>query len=56
MLGFFERQRLVKRGLASSKLRRRRTESELMETLEHGHIAKFVVLASFLIGLAALIY
>ncbi|HEV7869521.1 MAG TPA: HDIG domain-containing protein [Chthoniobacteraceae bacterium] len=27
-----------------------------METLEHGHIAKFVVLASFLIGLAALIY
>ncbi len=56
MLGFFERQRLVKKGLASSKLRRRRTESELLETLEHGLVAKVAIFAGFFIGLSALIY
>ncbi len=56
MLGFFERQRLVKKGLASSKFRRRRTESELLETLEHGPAAKFAILVGFFVGLSALIY
>ncbi len=56
MLGFFERQRLVKKGLASSKLRRRRTESELVETLEHGPAAKFAIFVGFFVGLSALIY
>ena len=56
MLGFFERQRLVKKGLASSKVRRRRTESELVETLEHGPAAKFAILVGFFVGLSALIY
>jgi putative nucleotidyltransferase with HDIG domain len=56
MLGFFERQRLVKKGLASSKVRRRRTESELVETLEHGPAAKFAILLSFFVGLSWLIY
>ncbi|HEX8310095.1 MAG TPA: HDIG domain-containing protein [Chthoniobacteraceae bacterium] len=56
MLGFFERQRLVKKGLASSKTRRRRTESELMQTLEYGVWAKVIILGGFLAGLWALIY
>jgi hypothetical protein len=56
MLGFFERQRLVKKGLASSKLRRRRTESELLQTLEHGPVAKIAVFAIFMVGLWVLIY
>lgn len=56
MLGFFERQRLVKKGLASSKLRRRRTESELVQTLEYGAGAKAAIFAAFLFGLWALIY
>ncbi len=43
MLGFFERQRLVKKGLAPQKTRRRLTESELVETLERGLVAKIVI-------------
>ena len=56
MLGFFERQRLVKKGLASTKQRRRRTESEWLQTLEHGPLAKAAILVAFIAGLAALIY
>ena len=55
MLGFLERQRLVKKGLASSKLRRRRTESELLQTLEHGIAPKIAIFAIFMAGLCALI-
>src|SRR5215210_6123296 len=56
MFGLFERQRLVRKGLASSKVRRRRTESELVQTLEYGAGAKFAVFAAFLAGLWGLIY
>lgn len=56
MLGFFERQRLVKKGLASSKLRRRRTESEFLQTLEEGPLVKVAIFLGFIIGLAMLIY
>jgi putative nucleotidyltransferase with HDIG domain len=56
MLGFFERQRLVKKGLASSKVRRRRTESELVETLERGGVARAAILIGFLVGLVLLMY
>jgi putative nucleotidyltransferase with HDIG domain len=56
MFDIFERKRLVKRGLASAKLRRRRTESELLETLEHGIWMKMLLFAAFVIGLWALIY
>ena len=56
MLGFFERQRLVKKGLASSKLRRRRTESEWRDTLENGLAAKLTIFGGFIFALAALIY
>ena len=56
MLGFLERQRLVKKGLACSKLRRRRTESELAQTLESGVIAKGAIFIAFMAGLCGLIY
>ena len=56
MLGFLERQRLVKKGLASSKLRRRRTESEVAHTLEFGPAAKAGIFVGFIAGLAVLIY
>ena len=56
MLGFFERQRLVRKGLASSKVRRRRTESEWVETLEHGWWAKCGVFVGFVFGLVLLVY
>ena len=56
MLGFFKRQRLVKKGLASSKLRRRRTESEFLDTLEHGWAARLAVLAAFVAGLGLLVH
>src|SRR4051812_11727219 len=56
MLGFFERKRLVKKGLASAKTRRRRTESELFQTLEYGVGAKLSIFVSFMLGLWVLIY
>lgn len=56
MFGFFERQRLVKRGFAASKQRRRRTENELFQTLEFGMGGRAGVCAAFLVGLAWLIY
>ena len=56
MLGFFERQRLVKKGLCSSKLRRRRTENEWLQTLEYGPWAKTAIFVAFIVGLAVLIY
>src|SRR4051794_4880869 len=51
MFGFFERQRLVKRGFAASKQRRRRTENEFLQTLENGWWTKIAIFAAFLIGL-----
>jgi cyclic-di-AMP phosphodiesterase PgpH len=56
MFGFLERKRLVKKGLASSKTRRRRTENELFQTLEYGVAAKLFIFAGFILGLWALIY
>ena len=56
MFDIFERKRLVKRGLASAKTRRRRTESELLNSLEHGSTSKVVLFAAFVLGLCFLIY
>jgi putative nucleotidyltransferase with HDIG domain len=56
MLGFLERHRLVKKGLASSKLRRRRTESEVAHTLEYGPAAKAGIFLGFMAGLTVLVY
>lgn len=55
MFSFFERQRLVKRGFAASKQRRRRTESEVLDTLEYGPWAKAGICVAFFAGLSALI-
>ena len=43
MLGFFERQRLAKKGITPQKTRRRLTQSELVETLEHGIITRLAL-------------
>ena len=56
MFGFLERHRLVKKGLASPKTRRRRTHSEVRESLRTGTVAKVGIFAAFVAGLAALIY
>lgn len=56
MLHFFERQRLVKKGLASPKVRRRRTHSEFLHTLETGTLTRVLIFAGFCSGLAALIF
>ncbi|MDB6155834.1 MAG: Metal dependent phosphohydrolase, partial [Chthoniobacteraceae bacterium] len=56
MFDFLERKRLIKKGLASSKTRRRRTESELFQTLEYGVGAKVAIFLGFILGLWFLIY
>jgi len=56
MLGFFERHRLIKKGLASSKLRRRRTDNEIMQALETGVWPKCAIFAGFIVGLGAIIF
>src|SRR5436309_1630998 len=55
MLGFFERQRLVKKGLTPQKTRRRITESEVVETLEHGLFARIALVVAFAAGLGWLL-
>jgi putative nucleotidyltransferase with HDIG domain len=56
MFHFFERKRLVRKGLASAKIRRRRTRSELLCTLETGQAVKGGIFVLFCIGLAMLIF
>ncbi len=53
MLGFFERQRLAKKGITPHKTRRRLTQSEVVETLEHGVITR---MALVLAAAAALVW
>jgi len=55
MFQFFERKRLVRKGLASAKIRRRRTHSELLCTLETGQWVRGGIFVLFCIGLAMLI-
>lgn len=55
MIEFFRRFHLVRKGLASPKIRRRRTPSELAERLETGAVPRLLVLVAFGAGLAALI-
>ena len=56
MIKFLERQRLVKKGLASPKQRRRRNPNEIVENLENGLWVKFLNFAVFTAGMAALIF
>ena len=56
MFHFFERKRLVRKGLASAKIRRRRTRSELLHTLETGQLTRGAIFILFCVGLAMLIF
>ena len=56
MFDFLRRRRLLQRGLASKKTRRRRTRNELLRSLEYAKSVKVVILAGFVAGLAFLIF
>jgi putative nucleotidyltransferase with HDIG domain len=56
MLDFLKRRRLLRRGLASKKTRRRRTRNELLRSLEYAGFVKLIILAAFVGGLAFLIF
>ena len=56
MIKFLEHQRLVKKGLASPKQRRRRSTSEIVQMLERGFFAKLLIFAAFSAGIALLIF
>jgi putative nucleotidyltransferase with HDIG domain len=56
MFNFLRRTRLVKRGLASGKTRRRRASNEMLRNLEHAPWAKIVIFGAFAVGLAVLIF
>ncbi len=56
MFKFLRRTRLVKRGLASSKTRRRRASNEMLRNLEHASWMKVAIFAAFVVGLAVLIF
>ncbi len=56
MFDFLKRGRLVKRGLASRKTRRRRAGSELMRNLENSPYIKVLIFAMFAGGLAFLVF
>ena len=56
MFDFLNRGRLIKRGLASRKRRRRRSRSELMRTVECSSHVKVIIFALFAGGLAFLVF
>jgi cyclic-di-AMP phosphodiesterase PgpH len=56
MFDFLKRGRLVRRGLASKKTRRRRTRNELLRSLEYARYVRVIILAAFVGGLAFLIF
>jgi putative nucleotidyltransferase with HDIG domain len=56
MFDFLKRRRLLRRGLASKKTRRRRTRNELLGSLESASYVKVIILAAFIAGLAFLIF
>jgi putative nucleotidyltransferase with HDIG domain len=56
MFDFLRRRRLLRRGLASKKQRRKRTRNELLHSLEYARFVKVIILAAFIGGLAFLIF
>src|SRR5437588_7487252 len=56
MFDFLKRGRLIKRGLASRKKRRRRLHSGLMRNLESSSYVKVFIFALFAGGLAFLVF
>src|SRR4029077_12040951 len=56
MFDFLKRGRLIRRGLASRKTRRRRPRSELRRNLEYAPYMKVLIFAVFVCGLALLVF
>jgi hypothetical protein len=56
MFEFLHRTRLVKRGLASGKTRRRRPSNEMLRSLENAPWLKVTIFAAFVAGLALLVF
>jgi len=56
MFRFLERQRLVKKGLASQKTRRRRSRNEVLQSMETSPWVKYLTFLAFILGLAFLIF
>jgi cyclic-di-AMP phosphodiesterase PgpH len=56
MFDFLKRGRLVRRGLASRKTRRRRTRNELARNLEYSLSVKIFIFTAFIGGLAFLVF
>ncbi len=56
MFDFLKRNRLIRRGLASRKMRRRRAPNELLLKLEYAAYTKYLIFAAFIGGLAFLIF
>src|SRR2546425_4267804 len=56
MFDFLKRSRLVRRGLASRKIRRRRTRNELLRSLEYSPYMRVFIFAGFVAGLAFLVF
>src|SRR5712692_7940741 len=56
MFDFLKRGRLIRRGLASRKIRRRRPRSELARNLEYAPYMKALIFVMFAGGLAFLVF
>src|SRR6266498_5945024 len=56
MFDFLRHNRLVRRGLASRKMRRRRARNELLRGLECASSVKVLIFAGFTAGLAFLVF
>src|ERR1700726_2486906 len=56
MFDFLKRGRLIRRGLASRKPRRRRPRHELLQSLEYAPYVKLFIFVGFIAGLAFLIF
>src|SRR6266404_7617363 len=56
MFDSLRHKRLVRRGLASRKTRRRRARNELLQSLEWASYVKVLIFAGFIAGLALLIF
>ncbi len=56
MIRFFDRQKLIKKGLACNKTRRKQSRSTFFERMESGALARTMILLGFMLGLGTLIF
>jgi hypothetical protein len=56
MANFFQRRRLVEKGMACGKTRRTVSENPLVEALACGWVARTIILGAFVAGLAVMIF